>query len=341
MQTVVKGPLYNNIQQAPLNVNNGVRPAVQMNFQPALQQNMPNPGTVLEAKGQEKKTFGSAVFDTVKTVAGGVAIGTVAGGAVSLLPFDNSDVVAASLFDTILNAAQESDTLPENLKNAGRPFNNAKELLKAQDGYNQIKAKEVLMSAQLKLAEAFDDDTIKSTISELSETLKNTGVDIKGIPADSVLDSGALEALKTDALIKITEAVNKNTSSVGAVAKSAAAEKIMSAKNTFFASIREFMKDAPAGDELLSSAKIQAKVASSVNLIGKAISFAVLIALITKLFDILHPSENAKKQKNAPNPDTQTPQSGQAADVWNLFARSVAQGPNTPQNNFNKFMIMG
>ncbi len=365
MQTVAPGPVYNNFQ-TPINAmqmqNNPPKfaapampvmpsiPAIPtmpvMSMAPAMPQypaqnpvqNIPQSASTSSNPVPEKKGgLLNSVVDIGKTVAGGVAVGAVSGGVVSLLPFDNTELVAASLHDTILDAAKENDTLPENLKNASEPFNMAKEILKAQEGYSNIKIKEALLSAQLELAKALDDETIKSTLSELSETLKGTGVDIAEIPADVASNSGALESLKTDTLLKITQAINKNTSEIGDVAKSSAMENILNARNTFIESIKKFIKEAPAGDEILTSAKTQAKIASSVNLMGKAISFAVIIALITKLFDIMQP----KKEKAAKTPENNqiTPE-GQG-NVWDAFSKSVAQGPGAPQNNFNKFMTLG
>ncbi len=358
MQTVAPNPMFNNLQQAQYSAPVGVQPAFSpsINLQPQIQglqtvqagqtaqlqgvsQNVQAPAN---ANVQKKGGILNSMLDIGKTVAGGVAVGAVSGGLVSLLPSDDTDLMAASLHDTILEAAMKSDTLPDDLKNASEPFNMAKELMKAQEGYNQIKTKEILTSAQLKLATALDDDSIKSTMSELAEILKGTGIDIADIPADVASNSNALEALKTDTLLRITEAINKNTSSLDDAAKNAAIDNILNAKNTFIESIKKFIKEAPAGDGLVSSAKSQAKIASTTHLMGKAISFAVLIALITKAFDIMRPKKDKENTKTSSAPAVQSGAQNvqQTGNVWNMFSQSAAQGP-LAQNNFNKFMTLG
>ena len=116
-------------------------------------------------KPQEKRNTGNTVLgsalDIGKTVAGGVAVGAVSGGVVSLLPFDNTELVTASLYDTFLQAAKDNDILPENMKSAAEPFNLAKGFLSAQEGYRQIQIKELLLEEQLNLSKAFDDSTIR------------------------------------------------------------------------------------------------------------------------------------------------------------------------------------
>ena len=296
-------------------------------------------------KPQEKRNTGNTVLgsalDIGKTVAGGVAVGAVSGGVVSLLPFDNTELVTASLYDTFLQAAKDNDILPEIMKSAAEPFNLAKGFLSAQEGYRQIQIKELLLEEQLNLSKAFDDSTIKNTILELAEKLKAAGVDLKGTLPDDTMDSIALDSLKTDWMIKITEAVNKNAFNVGEEAKKTAFDDIMKAKDAFVQGIQKFIKEAPKGDDLLSSAKTQAKVASSINLMGKAISFAVVIALITKMFDIFQ----AKKDKTdikQPAPNLVPAQTAQnqmqtSQNVWNLFSQSQ----NIQGSGFNKFMTLG
>ncbi len=305
-------------------------------------------------KPQEKRNAGNTVLssaiDIGKTVAGGVAIGAVSGGVVSLLPFDNIELETASLYDTFLQTAKENETLPDNMKSAAGPFNLAKSFLNAQNEYKQIQIKEMLSSAQLDLAKAFDDGSIKSTILELSEKFKTAGVDLKGVLPDDTLDSNALEALKTDWLIKITEAINKNTViNVGEDVKNTAFENIMNTKNAFVEGIQKFIKEAPKGDELVSAAKVQAKIASCINLMGKAISFAVAIALITKMFDIFSAPKGDRESRAkapAPNLKVQVQAPSQAPfqtnrNVWNIFAQSNTQGLNAPGSSFNKFMTLG
>lgn len=297
--------------------------------------------TMAQKPQAKKNAVLNSAIDVGKTVVGGVAAGVVSGGVVSLLPFNNMELVTASLYDTFLQAAKENDTLPENLKNAVEPFNLAKGFLNAQNDYKQIQIKELLLEEQLNLAKAFDDSSIKNVILELSEKLKAAGLDLKGTLPNDTLDSNALEALKTDWLIKIGEVISKNMLNIDEIAKKTAFENIMDAKDAFVEGIQKFIKEAPKGDELLSSAKSQARIANSINLMGKAVSFAVVIALITKMFNIFTGKKSDKAKVPLPNVQPQTQASLQTdGNVWNMFAQSAAQGTNASVNSFNKFMTL-
>ena len=82
---------------------------------------------------------------------------------------------------------------------------------------------------------------------------------------------------------------------------------------------------------------------------GKAISFAVAVALITKMFDIFSASKEDKESRAkapAPNLKVQSQAPSQApfqtnGNVWNIFAQSNTQGLNAPGSSFNKFMTLG
>ena len=190
------------------------------------------------------------------------------------------------------------------------------------------------MKEELNLFKAFDDGAIKNTILELAEKLKAAGIDLKGTLPDDTMDSGVLDSLKTDWLIKISEAINKNAQNIGEDAKNTAFENIMNTKNAFVESIQKFIKEAPKGDELVSAAKVQAKIASCINLMGKAISFAVVIALITKMFDIFSASKEDKESRAkapAPNLKVQAQAPSQAPfqtnrNVWNILLKAIHRG---------------
>lgn len=84
------------------------------------------PQTAVNQKPQKR---GNAVFDSAldigKTVAGGVGVGLVSGGLVSLIPFDNTEFVETELRNVILQAAEENETVPDSLKSAAEQFGSA------------------------------------------------------------------------------------------------------------------------------------------------------------------------------------------------------------------------
>ncbi len=300
------------------------------------------PQTAVNQKPQKR---GNAVFDSAldigKTVAGGVGVGLVSGGLVSLIPFDNTEFVETELRNVILQAAEENETVPDSLKSAAEQFGSAKEFIKAKNDYIQIEIKELLLSEQLKLAEALDDDSIKNTLPEVAESLKGIGINIKSLPAGGNVDSNMLESLKTEALLEITNAINKNTQNVGEAAKTTALENIINAKNSFIESISNFVKNADSEDVLLNSVKKAASNASRLSLIQKAVSFAVMVALIAKLFDIFSNKKPKDSKQQNPAALQNIPQNPAQAplNVLDIFANQAsASAQNT---NFNKFMTLG